>query len=217
MLDSLASSKKAWRIIQSLIGRVIYGGKFNQLAGGDYLKFPIIPTSDYPFKVTRNGNTIRFTAGLVHTPYGISSTPPGYSWRIDDAGGYTYTPTSEGGSPIYLMLYISMGFNIPAEIETTVRSIAVLDVGSSIQQVRADVLDPEAPFKRYLASNSIVMATPTPYAETHEITFIPPDTSGSSMVKIPICYISDTKTVQLLNSNVSLTQLAAHRNLTLWD
>jgi hypothetical protein len=37
MLDSLASSKKAWRIIQSLIGRVIYGGKFNQLAGGDDL------------------------------------------------------------------------------------------------------------------------------------------------------------------------------------
>ena len=216
MINSLASSRKAWRIIQSLIGRVIYGGKFNQLAGGDYLKFPTIPSADHPFKVTRDGNTIRFTAGLVQTPFGVSSTPPGYSWRIDDAGGYTYIPTNEGGSPIYLMLYISMLYQVPEQITTTIRTYPVVSVGTAASQVRPDVLDPESPFKRYLASNSIVMTAATPYAETHEITFVPPDTSGASMVKIPICYISDTKTVQLLNGNVSLSQLAAHRNLTLW-
>ena len=217
MLDSLASSRKAWRIIQSLIGRVVYGGRFNDLGGGDFIKLPTISNNDdHPFKVTRSGNVIRFTPGLVHTPYGISSTPPGYSWRIDDSGGYTYTPTSEGGFPIYLMLYISMGANIPTEIETTIRKIIVLDVGSFVQQVRGDVLDPDPPFKRYIASNSTVMTEATPYAETHEITFVPPDSSGQSMVKIPICYISDTKTVQLLNGNVSLIQLAAHRNLHLW-
>jgi hypothetical protein len=217
MLDSLASSKKAWRIIQSLIGRVVYGGRFNELGGGDLIKLPTISNNDdHPFRVTRSGNTIRFTAGLVHTPYGISSTSPGYSWRIDDAGGYTYKPTSEGGSPIYLMLYIRMGYNIPTEIETTIRKIIVLDAGSTVSQVRPDALDPDAPFKRYLASNSAIMTVATPYAETHEITFYPPDSSGESMVKIPICYLSDTKTVQLLKGNVSLIQLAAHRNLDLW-
>lgn len=204
MRNTLASSRKAWRIIQSLIGRVVYGGRFNELAGGDFWKVPTIASEDHPFKVTRSGNTIRFTPGLVQFPYNISSTP-GYSWYVDDGGGYTYIPTADGGGPIYLMLSVSMGYSIPTQITTSIQTYPVVSAGSFVAQIFAD-----SP-RLYFSSTAIG----GPYSEPAQITFVPPDGTAAEC-KVPICYLSDTKTVQLIDGNVSLTQLAAHRNLTLW-
>jgi len=196
--NSLASSRKAWRVIQSLIGRVMYGNRYNELGGGDFIKLPTIPSEDHPFKVSRSGNTIRFSKGLVQVAYGTDS------WEVDDAGGYVYTP----GTPVYLYLVVGMGFGVPIQVTNSIYTYVALPIEPFIDTVITDPSDIDAPFRKYFAATTLA-------ADTFSVTFVPPDTADAE-VKIPICYISDTKTVQLLTGNVSLFQIAAHRNLYLW-
>jgi len=95
--NSLASSRRAWRAIQAITGRIVYGSKYNQLADGDEVDLPTLSTNDHPWKYRRNGNTIRFTPGLVH---GVDASVANKR-IVTDAGGYVYTP----GTPLITMIF----------------------------------------------------------------------------------------------------------------
>lgn len=206
MSDSaLASSRKAWKVIQAMIGRVLYGNRYNHLGGDDTIKIRTLGAEDHPFKVTRSGNTIRFSPGLVQVPYGPVSTV-GKSWEVTDLGGYTYTP----GTPIYLYISIQANAGVPFAVTNSTFSYVTIPVEPFANLINYDPVFPGPPFRAYQAATTLA-------ADVTNITLVPPDSdAGSKEVKIPICYITDTTTVQLLTGNVSIVQLAAHRNLHLW-
>jgi hypothetical protein len=211
MENALASSRKAWRAIQALTGRAIYGSQYQTIGDADRIKIPTAAQSDHPWRATRNGNTIRFTPGIVSR----RSTFAPYEQIVDDAGGYEYIPTSEGGAPVYLYIYIESGADTPSLISTddgiSTGSYVVMPVGSFVNGAYGDVTyspPPGKPFRYYYASSTIAH-------EPTLLSFIPPDGSPGNAF-IPFLYITDDSMVQLLDKNISLNSLAAHRNLNLW-
>lgn len=211
MIDSLASARKAWRAIQALTGRAVYGSAYQATGDSDRITIPTAAQSDHPWRATRTGNTIRFTPGIVSCQVFNSA----YRQIVDDAGGYEYIPTSEGGSPKYLYIYIQANTATPSlvSINTGIYTgtYVVMPVGSFVNGGYGDVTyspPPGRPFRYYWASSSI----------THEpsaLSFVPPDLSiGNAFV--PFLYITDDSMVQILDKNICVNTLAAHRNLTLW-
>ena len=188
-------------MIQALTGRVLYGGQYNHLGGDDTIKLRTLGAEDHPFKVTRSGNTIRFSPGLVQVPYGPILTP-GKSWLVTDIGGYTYAP----GTPVYLYLSLDVSGGTPFQVTNSTFGYIAIPVEPFIGKINYD--------SGYPGLRPYQVETSLPIDEA-EITLVPPDYFQGG-VKIPICYITDTTTVQLLTGNVSVVQLAAHRNLHLW-
>jgi len=207
MIDSLASARKAWRAIQALTGRALYGSQYQTTGGSDRIQIPTAAQSDHPFRATRKGNTIRFTPGIVSRQIFNSV----YKEIVDDAGGYEYTP----GTPVYLYIYIQANTATPSIITTndgiSTGSYVVMPALSFIAGAYGDVTyspPPGRPFRYYYASSTI----------THEpnvVSFVSPDVSAGNAF-IPFLYITDDLMIQLLDKNISLNTLAAHRNLNLW-
>ncbi len=211
MTNTLASSRKAWRAIQALTGRAVYGSKYNQVGGDDHIKLPTIDTGDHPFKVSRSGNTIRFTPGLVQIKSGSTSLQ--YQWEITDENrfldpptfGYTYTP----GQSRYLFLEILTTLPDEPTLITVVNgSYNIMPASSQTFAVNYSSLPGEP------AYHSAVAIAP----EHKTVQFLPPgiSTPSAAPTKIPICFITDDRIVQLLDSNIAIQQLAAHRNLYTW-
>lgn len=211
MINTLASSRKAWRAIQALTGRAIYGTKYNQVGGDDHIKLPTIDTGDHPFKVSRSGNTIRFTPGLVQIKSG--STTLQYQWEITDENrfldpptfGYTYTP----GWPVYLYLEILTTLPDEPTLITVVNGSYVIMPATS---------ETFAVLYSSGGGNPAFHDNATIEPEHKVVSFVPPSISmpSNAPTKIPICYITDERIVQLLNGNIAIQQLAAHRNLYIW-
>ena len=211
MLDSLASSRKAWRAIQALTGRAVYGSQYQTTGDSDRIQIPTAAQADHPWRATRTGNTIRFTPGIVSRQI-VDSV---HKEIVDDAGGYEYIPTSEGGTPKYLYIYIQSTTAPPLLISiddgSLTGSYVVISAGSFVRGSYGDVTyspPPGRPFRYYWASSTI----------THEpngLSFVPPDVSVGNAF-IPFLYITDNSMVQLLDKNISLNTFAAHRNLNLW-
>lgn len=206
MTNALASSSKAWKVIQSLIGRVMVGSRFNQTGKDEIIKLPTTRAGDHPFKVTREGNKIRFSPGLVTTRYQTSQSFETSQQITDEAFsgsevGYDYSP----GNPVFLYVALQCSGGIPQEVTANNSFYTVLPVEP--QTIR-------------------VFATPSPTKfqvnttvdqDIGYVTFIPPDSDSSSHeVRIPICYVTDDYVIQLLEKNICVTQFAAHRNLYLW-
>ena len=211
MQDSLASSRKAWRAIQALTGRAVYGSQYQTIGDSDRIKLPTAAQSDHPWRATRNGNTIRFTPGIVTR----QTASGGYEQIVDDAEGYEYIPTSEGGAPVYLYIYIQSLPDTPFLISTddgiSTGSRVVQPVGTFMDGAYGDVTyspPPGKPFRYYWASSVIGH-------EPNALSFVPPDGSAGNAF-IPFLYITDDSMVQLLDKNISLSVFAAHRNLNLW-
>lgn len=211
MENSLASSRKAWRAIQALTGRVVYGSQYQTIGDADKIRLPTAAQSDHPWRATRTGNTIRFTPGIVTR----QTSSGAYRQIVDDAEGYEYIPTTEGGTPIYLYIYIQAGTDTPSLISTddgiSTGSYVVMPVGSFVKGAYGDVTyspPPGKPFRYYWASASIGHEPNAP-------SFVPPDLSVGNAF-IPFLYITDNSMVQLLDKNISLNTFAAHRNLNLW-
>jgi hypothetical protein len=207
MIDSLASARKAWRAIQALTGRALYGSQYQTTGGSDRIQIPTAAQSDHPFRATRKDNTIRFTPGIVSRQTFFSV----YKQIVDDAGGYEYTP----GTPVYLYIYINSSTATPSIISVNTGlytgSYVVMPVLSSISGAYGDVTySPPAgmPFRYYWANATITH-------EPNALSFVPPDVSSGNAF-IPFLYITDTSMVQLIDKNISLNTLAAHRNLNLW-
>lgn len=211
MQDSLASSRKAWRAIQALTGRAVYGSQYQTVGDSDRIKLPTAAQSDHPWRATRTGNTIRFTPGIVSRQSAFGA----YEQIVDDAEGYEYIPTTKGGSPVYLYIYIQASTETPFLVSTddgiSTGSYIVMPVGSFIKGAYGDVTySPPSgrPFRYYWASSIITH-------EPNALSFVPPDVSiGNAFV--PFLYITDDSMIQLLDKNISLNTLAAHRNLNLW-
>ena len=211
MQDSLASARKAWRAIQALTGRAVYGSQYQTIGDSDKIKLPTAAQSDHPWRATRTGNIIRFTPGIVsRTAYDIS-----FKQIVDDAEGYEYIPTSDGGSPVYLYIYIVPNTSDPLVILTDnglfLGSYVIMPVQDFNRGALGDVLyspPPGKPFRYYWADSSI-------NHEPNQLTFVPP-ASNVGVARVPFLYITDDSMVQLLDKNICVNTLAAHRNLTLW-
>jgi hypothetical protein len=205
MMNSLASSSKAWRVLQSLIGRVMAGSKYNQSGKDDIIKLPTIKAGDHPFKARREGNRIRFSPGLVLNSYRLSESYQ-TSWEVTDEAfsggqvGYEYT-----GQPVFLYVAIQCTAGIPQEV--TANNSFYTYMAVEPQTIR-------------------VLATPSPRKfqvdttvnqDIGYVTFIPPDSdSFFHEARVPICYVNDNYIIQLIDKNICVTQFAAHRNLYLW-
>jgi hypothetical protein len=207
MIDSLASARKAWRAIQALTGRALYGSQYQTTGGSDRIQIPTAAQSDHPFRATRKGNTIRFTPGIVSRQIFDSV----YKEIVDDAGGYEYTP----GTPVYLYIYIQANTATPSIISVntglSTGSYVVMPALSFIAGAYGDVTySPPAgrPFRYYWANATITH-------EPNALSFVPPDAFVGNAF-IPFLYITDTSMVQLIDKNISLNTFAAHRNLNLW-
>ena len=211
MQDSLASARKAWRAIQALTGRAVYGSQYQTVGDSDKIKLPTAAQSDHPWRATRTGNIIRFTPGIVsRTTYDSS-----FKQIVDDAGGYEYIPTIDGGSPVYLYIYILPNTFDPLVISTDngidLGSYVIMPVQDSNRGAFGDVtyFPPSGkPFRYYWADSSIG-------DEPNELTFVPP-ASLVGVARVPFLYITDDSMVQLIDKNICVNTLAAHRNLTLW-
>ena len=206
MTNSLASSSKAWRVLQSLIGRVLAGNKYNQLGKDDVIKLPTLRAGDHPFKVTRDGNKIRFSPGLVVNSYSTSQSFE-TSWQITDEAfsggevGYDYTP----GLPVFLYIALQCYAGIPGEVTANNSYYTYMPVEPVTFQVIA------APSPTKFQVNTTVNQ------DIGYVSFIPPDSDSSfHEVRIPICYVTDDYVIQLLDKNICVSQFAAHRNLYLW-
>lgn len=211
MENSLASSRKAWRAIQALTGRVVYGSQYQTIGDAEKIRLPTVAQSDHPWRATRTGNTIRFTPGIVTR----QTSAAAYRQIVDDAEGYEYIPTTEGGTPVYLYIYIQSTTDTPSLISTddgiSTGSYVVMPVGSFVKGAYGDVTyspPPGKPFRYYWAGASIGH-------EPNALSFVPPDVSAGNAF-IPFLYITDNSMVQLLDKNISLNTFAAHRNLNLW-
>jgi hypothetical protein len=196
----------------------MYGATHNQLAGNDKVKIPPLPSTSHPWKVTRSGNTINFAPGLVQGQlFGVST-----SFIVTDLGGYQYTPTTEGGNPVYLYLEIDVaagnaGFDVsvtdntppPDELITTsiYKPFEWACLGAKPDPSYAPPPGGE-PLRYYRAGATVPRVD-------YEATFIPPN-AGGGYAYVPICYITDTATIQLLRQNVTVGLSGAHRNLFLW-
>lgn len=211
MIDSLASARKAWRAIQALTGRAVYGSAYQATGDSDRITIPTAAQSDHPWRATRTGNTIRFTPGIVSS----QSFNSVYRQIVDDAGGYEYIPTTEGGSPMYLYIYIQANTATPSLVSVntgiSTGTYVVMPVNSFVNGGYGDVTyspPPGRPFRYYWASSSITH-------EPNALSFVPPDGSPGNAF-VPFLYITDDSMVQLLDKNICVNTLAAHRNLTLW-
>lgn len=206
MTNSLASSSKAWRVLQSLIGRVVAGSKYNQSGKNDLIRLPTIRAGDHPFKARRDGNKIRFSPGLVLNSYSISDSYQ-TSWEVTDESfngtqvGYEYA-----GQPVFLYVAIQcVSGNPPQEVTANNSFYTYLPVEPRTIRVLAQ------PSPRKFQVDTTVNQD-IPY-----ITFIPPDAGPSDVeVRVPICYVTDNDIIQLIDKNICITQFAAHRNLYLW-
>lgn len=212
MTNSLASSRKAWAVLQSLIGRVVYGSKYNELDGGDKITIPTQSAADHPWKFTRTGNLIRFSPGIVQ---GVGTS----SIRrvITDAGGYEYTPTSDGGAPVYLYLLISATPSSPFLVETdnglNQTSYVVAPSEQFSEGAKGDTTYSPPPG----GENRWYWAEPSLPFYSFDLSFIPPDiTTSEYYACVPFLYITDTETIQLIDKNVQVMTLGANRNAYLW-
>ena len=205
MTNSLASSNKAWRVLQSLIGRVVAGSKYNQSGKNDLIRLPTIRAGDHPFKARRDGNKIRFSPGLVVNNYQISD-PYQSSWEVTDESfdgtevGYEYA-----GQPVFLYIAIQCSAGVPQEVTANNSFYTYLPVEPYTTRVLA------VPSPRKFQVDTTVNQ------DIGYVTFIPPDSDAlSHEVRVPICYVTDNDIIQLIDKNICITQFAAHRNLYLW-
>ena len=205
MTNSLASSNKAWRVLQSLIGRVVAGSKYNQSGKDDLIRLPTIRAGDHPFKARRDGNKIRFSPGLVLNAYQISDSYQ-TSWEVTDESfdgtevGYEYA-----GQPVFLYLAIQCAAGVPQEVTANNSFYTYLPV----EPLTIAVLATPSPRKFQVDT--------TVNQDIGYVTFIPPDADTTSHeVRVPICYVTDNDIIQLIDKNICITQFAAHRNLYLW-
>ena len=205
MTNSLASSNKAWRVLQSLIGRVVAGSKYNQSGKNDLIRLPTIRAGDHPFKARRDGSKIRFSPGLVVNTYQISDSYQS-SWEVTDESfdgtevGYEYA-----GQPVFLYVAIQCTPGVPQEVTANNSFYTYMPVEPRTIRVLA------APSPRKFQVDTTVNQ------DIGYVTFIPPDSDATSHeVRVPICYVTDNDIIQLIDKNICITQFAAHRNLYLW-
>jgi len=179
--NSLASSRKAWRLIQSLISKVLTNGREVMIGNDDLLKMSRSADTGHPFKVSRSGNTVRFQPGLV-TNFTSSSTPS--SWVITDNGGLVIT-----SFPAWVVLRITTSANPPYQIINPIESYYVVQAGGLTIAPIAEISDPAA----FLGSFSITGQS-----------------VSESQIAVPIAYFTQDTTHQLLKQNVSLVIQANH-------
>jgi hypothetical protein len=182
--NSLASSRKAWRIIQSLISRVVTNGKESLIGGDDVLKLSRSVDSGHPFKVTRSGNVVQFQRGLVSS---FSNGAQPSTWAVSDNGGFLVTVY-----PVWVTLRINTVTNTPYIITNPSESYYVVQAGGQTILPSAEIGDPSA----FLGSYSIVGQS-----------------VSDSLIAVPIAYLTEDTTHQLLKANISILPQANHHNL----
>ena len=182
--NSLASSRKAWRLIQSLLSRVLTNGKESVIGGDDFLKLNRSVVSGHPFKVTRSGNVVRFQSGLVAS-FGSTSSPS--TWIITDNGGFTIN-----SFPAWVVLRITTFANSPYIITNPSESYYVVQAGGLTISPAAEVGDPLASFGSYSIVGQSV---------------------SDSSIAVPIAYLTEETTHQLIKTNVSIILQSNHHNL----
>jgi len=182
--NSLASSRKAWRLIQSLISRVVINGKESVIGGDDLLKLSGSVDSSYPFKVTRSGNVVRFQRGLVSS---FSNGAQPSTWAINDNGGFLVTVY-----PAWVTLRITTIANTPYIITNPSESYYVVQAGGQTIIPSAEIGAPAA----FLGSYSIVGQS-----------------VSDSSIAVPIAYLTEDTTHQFLKTNISIMPQANHNNL----
>jgi hypothetical protein len=215
-MNSLASSRKAWAAIQSMIGRVMYGSAFNEVMGNDKIKLPK-SSSDHPWAFRRSGNTINFKPGLVQGRLDGNNT----SFLVTDAGGYKYRPTAEGGGPVYLFLQIDARGSIGFPLRYTNGEMG--EFRSEEQRVFTPFesvcfgAKPDPLYSPPQGGNPLryYFDRPSVPRDDWQQTYIPPN-AGDGFTYVPFLYITDTDTTQLLRRNVTVEVVGAHRNLYLW-
>ena len=182
---SLASSRKAWRLIQSLISRVLTNGRENMIGNDDFLDMARTQAdTGHPFKVSRSGNTVTMQKGLISSFSG-SARPS--TWTITDNGGFVLTTL-----PAWIVLRITTIANTPYQITNPIESYFIVQNGGQTILPLAEISDPLA----FLGSFSITGQS-----------------VSESSIAIPIAYVTEDTTHQLLKQNVSLKIQANHHIL----
>jgi len=184
--SSLASSRKAWRLIQSLISRVLTNGRETMIGNDDFLDMARTQAADtgHPFKVSRSGNTVTMQKGLISSFSG-SARPS--TWTITDNGGFVLTTL-----PAWIVLRITTIANVPYQITNPIESYFIVQNGGQTILPLAEISDPLA----FLGSFSITGQS-----------------VSESSIAIPIAYVTEDTTHQLLKQNVSLKIQANHHIL----
>jgi hypothetical protein len=182
---SLASSRKAWRLIQSLISRVVTNGGETIVGGDDSLNMTIPQAgTGHPFKVTRSGNTVRMQTGLVSSFSG-SALPA--TWAVTDNGGFNV-----GSFSAWIVLRMTTMANAPYIITNPIESYYIVQAGGQTIAPLAEISDPAG----YLGAYNIVTQTVT-----------------ESQIAVPVAYVTNNTTHQLLKTNISIMPQANHHNL----
>jgi len=209
----LASSRKVWKAIQHIMGRALLGNLHNQIGtDAESLSFSPNNSNTSPWYPTRDGNVIRFNTGIVG-----GSIQSGVRLNvITDAGGYTYVPTTEGGTPIYLYVKMRVFSGTPFALKTGDATDNVTEIWSPVDYFSEAALGdvtytppPGMPYRYYYAG-------PTVPREDQILTFDPPSAPSNEYAYVPFLYINDTQTIQLLTKNITLNAMGACRNITLW-
>jgi hypothetical protein len=183
--SSLASSRKAWRLIQSLLSRVLTNGRESTIGGDDILDMGRIQAdTGHPFKVTRAGNTVRMQKGLISS---FSNGAQPSTWVMNDFGGFVIT-----SYPAWIVLRITTSANVPYSITNPIETYYVVQTGGQTIAPLAEVSEPLA----FLGSFSITGQA-----------------VSESSIAIPIAFLTQDTTHQLLKQNVSLQLQANHHNL----
>lgn len=182
--NSLASSRKAWRLIQSLLSRVLTNGREVITGNDDLLKMSQRTDMGHPFKLTRAGNFFRFQPGLVCS---FTNTSKPSTWVITDNGGFSIV-----NLPAWIVIRIATSANPPYQIVNPIESYYIVQAGGLTIAPIAEVSDPFA----FLGSYSITG-----------------ESVSESLIAVPIAYVTPDTTHQLIKNNVSIVVQANHHNM----
>lgn len=183
--SSLASSRRAWKFIQSLLSRVVTNGKEYVFGNDDVISAAIkAPDFGHSFKVTRDGNKLRMQKGLVGC-YGNGTTAA--TWVMSDNGGFNIN-----SFPCWVTIRITVGANPPYSVTNEIETYYVVQAGGQTVAPIAEISLPIGDFGNYSITEQSV-------------------SDGS--LGVPVAYVTEDAIYQLVKANLSISIEANHHNL----
>jgi len=184
MRNSLATSAKVWKLIQTLLSKVYVNGTHSRVGYDDLIR--LRPKSkDHPFRATLANGVVKWKPGML---LNFAVTPS--QMVITDNDGFALPDTRFTG-------YIGFRFVITPEAATS--------ISSSILQY--NYIRPG-----FLIASGVTLSTSTSrFIGAYRIDA---NTADQSFGFVPICYINNGETlVQILDTNVGLRMNMNHIDL----
>lgn len=182
--NSLASSQKVWKVIQTLLSKVFVDTLHTEIGSSDLVRLRKSPVG-HPFRAILKNSIVKFQSGLFVS---LDRTPT--NMEITDQGGFEL-PSN------YFTGYVGFRFSIIAE-----PSVKITSSLSQYNFVR--------PGFAISATNTLSTST----GRTTGGYNLDGNTSSAISGFIPICYISEGSSLfQILQNHVGLRMNMAHIDL----